>query len=184
MAAEVFDDKDRVIVRLEAPGMDKKEFDLQVIDDVLIVRGEKRIQRERTEGHYHVKECAYGRFERAIGLPDEVDSDKAQADYKTGILRIELPKLANQRRKRIKVEISWTYQDACYSVGNFLQARLKKKDALSLREKAIMSVFEAFLYRFSMSSPSPAGEVLFILINNKGDPLRLLLPVRTTVIQL
>jgi len=106
MAAEVFDDDDRVIVRLEAPGMDKKEFDLQVIDDVLIVRGEKRIQREHTEGHYHVKECAYGRFERVIGLPDEVDSDKAQAGYKNGILRIELPKSANQRRKRIKVEIS------------------------------------------------------------------------------
>ncbi|MGR8997606.1 MAG: Hsp20/alpha crystallin family protein [Gammaproteobacteria bacterium] len=106
MAAEVFDDEDRVIVRLEAPGMDKDEFDLQVIDDVLIVRGEKRIQRERTEGHYHVKECAYGRFERAIGLPDEVDSDKAQAGYKNGILRIELPKSADKRRKRIKVEVS------------------------------------------------------------------------------
>jgi HSP20 family protein len=106
MAAEVFDDEDRVIVRLEAPGMDKDEFDLQVIDDVLIVRGEKRIQRERTEGHYHVKECAYGRFERAIGLPDEVDSDKAQAGYKNGILRIELPKSANKRSKRIKVEVS------------------------------------------------------------------------------
>ncbi|MDD5319843.1 MAG: Hsp20/alpha crystallin family protein [Methylococcales bacterium] len=106
MAAEVFDDDDRVIVRLEVPGMEKNEFDLQVIDDVLIVKGEKRIQRERTEGHYHVKECAYGRFERAIGLPDEVDSDKAQADYKNGILRIELPKSANKRRKRIKVEVS------------------------------------------------------------------------------
>ena len=106
MAAEVFDDDDRVIVRLEAPGMDKKEFDLQVIDDVLIVSGEKRIQKEHTEGHYHVKECAYGRFERAIGLPDEVDSDKAQADYKNGILRIELPKSINKRRKRIKIEIS------------------------------------------------------------------------------
>ena len=106
MAAEVFDDDDRIVVRLEAPGMEKKEFDLQVIDDVLIVSGEKRIQRERTEGRYHVKECAYGRFERAIGLPDEVDSDKAQADYKNGILRIELPKSANKRRKRIKVEIS------------------------------------------------------------------------------
>lgn len=106
MAAEVFDDDDRIVIRLEAPGMERKEFDLQVIDDVLVVRGEKRIQRERTEGRYHVKECAYGRFERAIGLPDEVDSDKAQADYKNGILRIELPKSANKRRKKIKVEVN------------------------------------------------------------------------------
>jgi HSP20 family protein len=67
---------------------------------VLIVRGEKGIQKEHTEGHYHVKECAYGRFERAIGLPDEVDSDQAQAGYKNGILRIELPKSVNKRRKK------------------------------------------------------------------------------------
>ena len=63
-------------------------------------------KKKHTEGRYHVKECAYGRFERAIGLLGEVDSDKAQADYKNGILRVELPKSANKRRKRIKVEIS------------------------------------------------------------------------------
>jgi HSP20 family protein len=106
MAAEVFDSDDRVVVRLEAPGMDKKEFDLRVIDDVLIIKGEKRIEKERTEGHYHVKECAYGRFERAIELPDRVDSDKARADYKNGVLRIEMPKSVNKGRKRIKVGVS------------------------------------------------------------------------------
>lgn len=106
MAAEVFDDENRIIVRLEAPGMDAKEFDLQVVDDMLVIRGEKRIQCEHSEGHYHVKECAYGRFERAIGLPDAVDSDKAQADYKNGILRIELPKSKIKPRKTIKVQVS------------------------------------------------------------------------------
>jgi len=106
MAAEVFDDDNRIVVRLEAPGMDAKEFDLQVVDDVLIIKGEKRIQREHSEGYYHVKECAYGRFERAIRLPGAVDSDKAQADYKNGILRIELPKSKITPRKTIKVQIS------------------------------------------------------------------------------
>lgn len=60
MAAEVFDDDDRIVVRLEAPGLDAAEFDLQVIDDMLIISGEKSLQREHTEGQYHVKECAYG----------------------------------------------------------------------------------------------------------------------------
>lgn len=106
MAAEVFDDDDRVVVRVEAPGLDAKELDLQVIEDVLIIKGEKNLQRERTEGNYHIKECAYGRFERAIGLPDEVDADKAIAEYKKGILRIELPKTENKRRKTIKVQVS------------------------------------------------------------------------------
>jgi HSP20 family protein len=106
MAAEVFDNDDKIIVRLEAPGLDIKELDIRVNEDVLTVAGEKKLQRERTEGYYHIKECAYGRFERAIMLPDEVDSDKAQADYKNGILRIELPKSANKRRKKIKVQVS------------------------------------------------------------------------------
>ncbi len=106
MAAEVFDDDNRIIVRLEAPGMDAKEFDLKVVDNVLVVSGEKKIRREHTEGHYHIKECAYGRFERAIGLPGRVDSDKAQADYKNGILQVELPKLHINPRKTIKVQRS------------------------------------------------------------------------------
>ena len=106
MAAEVFYDNDRVVVRVEAPGLDAKAFDLQVIDDVLVIRGEKNIQREHTEGQYHVKECAYGRFERVIGLPDVVDPDQAKAEYKKGILRIDLPKTIPNRRKTIKVHVS------------------------------------------------------------------------------
>lgn len=106
MAAEVFDDDNKVVVRVEVPGLETNELDLQVIDDVLIIRGEKKLQREHTEGRYHIKECAYGRFERAIGLPDEVDADKANAEYKKGILRVELPKTVNKRRKTIKVQVS------------------------------------------------------------------------------
>ncbi|MDD5580149.1 MAG: Hsp20/alpha crystallin family protein [Methylobacter sp.] len=106
MAAEVFDDGGKIIATLEAPGLDTADLDLQVIDDRLIVSGEKKIRKERTEGHYYVKECAYGRFERTIDLPDEVDSATAQAEYKNGILRVELPKPAHKRRKIVKVQVS------------------------------------------------------------------------------
>lgn len=105
LAAEVFDDDDKVVVRLELPGMDKSDFDLKVLDEHLIVRGEKRLERERKEGRYHVTECAYGRFERAIPLPEKVDSAKAEASYKNGVLRVELPKVAPQHRKTIKVAV-------------------------------------------------------------------------------
>jgi len=105
LAAEVFDGQDRVVVRLEAPGMEPGEFRLEVVDDMLVVRGEKRIQRERSEGRYHVSECAYGSFERAIILPDAVDSDRAEARYSRGILRVELPKTSPVTRRRIKVQV-------------------------------------------------------------------------------
>jgi len=105
LAAELFDGDDQIVVRLEAPGMNKNDFDLEVLDNYLVVRGEKQIERERTEGRYHVTECAYGRFERAISLPEEVEAGKAHATYKAGVLHVELPKSASGRRRRISVEV-------------------------------------------------------------------------------
>lgn len=103
LAGEVYDDDDRVVVRLEAPGMESDDFDLQVIDDYLVVRGEKHISRDRKVGHYHVTERAYGRFERAVPLPATVDEDGAKASYRRGVLEIELPKRSTTQRRRIEV---------------------------------------------------------------------------------
>jgi HSP20 family protein len=105
LAAEVFDDDDRVVVRIEAPGMDKDDLDVEVRDDYLVVRGEKRVSREGTHGRYHVSECAYGRFERAIPLPEEVESGKASARYKRGVLRVELPKSGASRRRSVPIDV-------------------------------------------------------------------------------
>jgi HSP20 family protein len=105
LAAEVFDDDDRIVVRLEVPGLEKDDLDLQLMEDVLVIRGEKQAQRERTEGRYHIAECAYGSFARTIPLPEEVEADQAQASYRKGVLRIELPKVASSRRKTIKIDV-------------------------------------------------------------------------------
>lgn len=105
LAAEVFDGDSEVTVRLEAPGMDPDDFDVQVVNDALVVRGDKHIEREQTEGHYHVRERAYGSFERIIPLPDAVKEDKASASYKNGVLHISVPKQAERRNKRIRVDV-------------------------------------------------------------------------------
>ena len=97
LAADLFDDGEKVVVRLEAPGMELDDFDVCVHDDTLIVRGEKRYQNERTEGGYRIAECAYGSFERAIPLPENVDGSQAKAKYRRGVLRIELPKTSGKR---------------------------------------------------------------------------------------
>lgn len=64
----------------------------------------KQMSHEHTEGRYHVTECAYGRFERAIPLPDDVQSDQAKASYKNGVLKVQLPKAKRRQRRTIKVE--------------------------------------------------------------------------------
>lgn len=105
LAAEVLDDDDRVVVRLEVPGLDKADLDVEVIEDYLVVRGEKRVAREGTRGRYSVSECAYGRFERAIPLPEKVEGTGASARYQNGVLRVELPKAAPRARRTIPVGV-------------------------------------------------------------------------------
>ncbi|WP_456379527.1 Hsp20/alpha crystallin family protein [Thiolapillus sp.] len=105
LASEVYDDEDKVVVRLEAPGMEGVDFNIEVVENYLVIRGQKNIERERTDGRYHILECAYGSFERALPLPEDVIADKAKASYKRGVLRVELPKSAAARRRKIDVEV-------------------------------------------------------------------------------
>lgn len=105
LAAEVSETEQAVVVRLEVPGMESGDFELSVLDGrALSVTGEKQAQREESRGQYHIMECAYGRFQRIVPLPVEVAESGARANYAKGVLRVELPKLAQQPRRRIEVE--------------------------------------------------------------------------------
>jgi len=84
--------------------MNADDFDISVHDDVLVVRGEKKYRREQTKGHYHLLECAYGHFERALPLPAIVDESQADATYERGVLTIRLQKKQGSLRKRIQVK--------------------------------------------------------------------------------
>jgi len=97
LGGDVFEDERRVVVRLEAPGLEKSDFDLQVMGDTLVVRGEKRFERESSQGRWRVVQCAYGSFQRAIALPAAVKGEEARATYRNGVLRVELPKQREQR---------------------------------------------------------------------------------------
>lgn len=104
LPADVMEDEDKITVKLEAPGMDAGDFDIQVVDDLLVVRGEKYAEKEDTHGSYHTMECAYGSFERVIPLPAEVDESQGQAKYRRGILKISFPKRASQSRRKIEIQ--------------------------------------------------------------------------------
>ena len=92
LGGDVFEDDRRLVVRVEIPGMQKDEFKIEVLDESLVVSGEKRFERESSEGRYRVLQCAYGSFRRVIPLPTRVVADQASARYVDGVLRIELPK--------------------------------------------------------------------------------------------
>ena len=104
LAAEVADNDDRVQVMLEVPGLEAGDFKIEVRGDVLVVRGEKKLAREETQGHFHVMERAYGQFERAIRLPAAVEDEGAKAKYRNGVLTVSLPKAKSAQVRRISVE--------------------------------------------------------------------------------
>ena len=103
LAAEVIEGKNDVIIRIEAPGMEGEEFDLAIVENELLVRGEKQFSTEHQDDQYHIMECAYGRFERRIPLPAAVDDSKARAKYKRGVLTVTLPKTKSARFRKIRV---------------------------------------------------------------------------------
>ena len=104
LAAEVKVDDDEVKVDIEVPGMEAADFEIRIEDHVLVVRGEKKVQRERVAGRYHVMERAYGAFERAVRLPVPVRQSEAKARYERGVLHITLPRLETPAATRIEVQ--------------------------------------------------------------------------------
>lgn len=99
--ADVFDDANRLVIKLEAPGLAADDIEINVVDNVLVISGEKRFEREETKGDYRLLECAYGRFSRSIPLGYDVDADTAT--YDKGVLKVTLQKKPHQRRRKIKV---------------------------------------------------------------------------------
>lgn len=106
LAGDVFEDDKKLSVRPEVPGMEKEDLDIEVGDDALIVRGEKRFEQESDAGRYRVLQCAYGRFDRVVPLPVPVLADQAKASYKNGVLKIDLPKAQPGRSNRVRIKIA------------------------------------------------------------------------------
>lgn len=106
LGGDVYEDDQRLVVRLELPGLEKEALDIRVLDDALIVSGEKRFQSENTEGRWRVMQCAYGAFRRTVPLPVAVKAEEAVASYRNGVLKVDLPKqhVGTPRSVSIKVE--------------------------------------------------------------------------------
>lgn len=92
LASDVIEDDRRVVVRVEVPGMNRGDLDLQVVGDTLVVSGEKRYESDDVRGQWRVRQCAVGALRRVIPLPVAVRADEAKATCRDGVLRVELPK--------------------------------------------------------------------------------------------
>ena len=105
LGGDLFEDKDRLVVRLETPGMSKEDINIEIHDDALVISGEKRFERENSQGRWRVMQCAYGSFRRVVPLPTAVKTDEARASYKNGILRVELPKATPGKPRGVTIKV-------------------------------------------------------------------------------
>lgn len=104
MDLEETDKEIRVVAEL--PGLEKDDFSVEVTGNRLVIRGERKSEREEKGRDYFFSERNLGAFSRSIELPCEVDFNKADAQYKNGVLKIRLPKTEAAQAKRITVHVA------------------------------------------------------------------------------
>ncbi|NET70766.1 MAG: Hsp20/alpha crystallin family protein, partial [Sphaerospermopsis sp. SIO1G2] len=104
-AAEMTETEDAVILKLEIPGMEAKDLDIQVTEDSVSISGERKLQHNADDKTKTKSEFYYGQFQRVIPLPVAIENTKVTADYKDGILHLNLPKLVEEKNKVVKVNI-------------------------------------------------------------------------------
>ena len=104
-SVDVSETDNEIHVSAELPGMEEKDIDVSLSGNHLIIRGEKKTEKEKKDKQYYRKESSYGSFHRSIPLPTEVEEDKIEATFKKGVLKIDLPKSQEARKGRKKIEI-------------------------------------------------------------------------------
>lgn len=103
LAGEVEESDKDIVVRVEVPGLGKDDCEITIDGNMLRLSGSKQLERETDNSTYHLTERAYGTFQRTIVLPRSVDTDKAKASFKNGVLTVRLPKLGAGGSKSIQV---------------------------------------------------------------------------------
>jgi HSP20 family protein len=102
---DVYEDEHNVTLKIEVPGIDEKDIDVRVENNILTVHGERNFEKEEKEENFRRVERQYGSFTRTFTLPSTVEAEKILADYDKGILKIVLPKKAEAKPKQIKVNV-------------------------------------------------------------------------------
>ncbi len=102
---DIVEKNDAYEVMAELPGMEEKDIDVKLANSVLTIRGEKQEEKEEKRKDYHLHERRFGSFERSFAVPEGVDTDKIEANFKNGILTLRLPKRPEAIKCEKKIEV-------------------------------------------------------------------------------
>jgi HSP20 family protein len=105
-AVDIYEQGGDLVLKAELPGVDPKDVDVRIENNVLTLKGERRADNEVKRDSYHRVERSYGAFTRAFTLPTTVDTTKVKADFKDGLLRVVLPKREESKPKQVQIEVN------------------------------------------------------------------------------
>jgi len=105
-AVDIYDDGEKVVVKLEIPGVKEEDVDIRVENQTLSVRGERKFEAEEKQENFKRVERHYGSFHRSFTLPISVDTESIAATYDAGVLKLELKKKASAQPRQIKIGVA------------------------------------------------------------------------------
>jgi HSP20 family protein len=105
-AVDIYENGEKVVLKLELPGMKKEDVDVRIENQTLTVRGERKFDSDEMEENFHRIERRYGSFFRSFSLPTTLDTDNVQAKYDAGVLSLELKKKASAQPRQIKIDVA------------------------------------------------------------------------------
>ncbi|MEK7404937.1 MAG: Hsp20/alpha crystallin family protein [Acidobacteriota bacterium] len=105
-AVDILETKDELVVKADLPDVELKDINIQIEDGALTLSGERKCERDEKSLGFHRVERSYGSFVRCFSLPESVDTEKVNADYKNGVLSVTLPKKEIAKPRSIKVNLA------------------------------------------------------------------------------
>ena len=104
-AVDIYETENELVLKADLPDVDEKDLDIQIENNMLTIRGERKFNHEVKEDNYLRIERTYGAFSRSFSLPNTVNAEAIKAEYKNGVLRVELPKRAESKPRQVKVNV-------------------------------------------------------------------------------
>jgi len=105
-SVDIYETENELVLKADLPGVNEKDIDVRVENNTLTVRGERQFEKTVKEDNYLRVERNYGAFSRTFGLPNTVNMEAVSAEYKNGVLTVQLPKRAESKPKQVKVNVA------------------------------------------------------------------------------
>ena len=105
-AVDIYETESELVVTADLPGINEKDFDVRVENNMLTIRGERKLEKTVNEDNMLRVERAYGSFSRSFSLPNTVNTEAIKADYRDGVLTVKMPKREESKPKQVKVNVA------------------------------------------------------------------------------